>query len=102
MTAMTQEEQDRDLADAQAYLGCTSLTVDRCRHESVTLTALWVFSGTDRRGKPRQIGSVTRMEGDPLEYRWECTRMAHRIPVARRTFKTLLECMGDMMRYEPQ
>lgn len=58
---MTQDEMDSDLVMAQSYLSCTRLTVDRCRHESVTETSLWIFDGSDKYGR-RQIGSVTRLD----------------------------------------
>ena len=98
---MTQDEQERDLQDAQTYLSITRLTADRCRHESVTETSLWIFDGKTRRGLPRQVASITRISGNPVgDYRWEVTRMAYGQPVARRCERTLLECIGDVMRYD--
>jgi hypothetical protein len=94
MIGWTQEEQERDLEDAQTYLSVTTLTIDRCRHESVAETSLWVF---DR----EQIASIKRLPRDCVgSFRWEVTRMAHGQPVARRCERTLLDCIGDVMRYE--
>lgn len=96
--SMTQDEQDRDLADAQVYLSVTTLTVNRCRHASVTETALWVF---DQGGK-RQIASVSRLPGEPRgDYRWEVTRIYRGQPTARQCERTLLDCIGVIMRWEP-
>lgn len=96
---MTQDEMERDLVDAQTYLSVTTLTVDRCRHESADETSLWVF---DNGGK-RQIAAITRMPGNPVgKYRWEVTLMNRGMPCARRCEETLLDCIGDVMRFEPQ
>ena len=85
----TQEEQERDLQDAQTYLSVTTLRADRCRHESVTETSIWVFGGVkDRRGNPirdQQIGCIKRLPGQPQgKYGWEVTRMLNGQPVARK------------------
>ena len=93
----TQAEQDRDLDDARSYLSVTNLTVDRCRHKTVTESALWIFDKDKR-----QIASVSRLSGDPVgDYRWELTRMHRGMPTARRCERTLLDCIGQIMRWEP-
>ena len=94
---------DLDLEDARAYLGCTRLTVDRSRHETTDNTVLWVFDGLNKHKQPRQVGCIKRLPGEPVsDYRWEVTRMSHGMPVARRSVKTLLEAVADIMRFETQ
>ena len=51
---MTQAEQDADLEEARKRLYPTRFTADRCRHDSVTETTLWIFDGR------QQIGSASR------------------------------------------
>lgn len=93
---MTNDEMERDLEDARAYLGCTRLTVDRCRHESVDQSALWIFDGVD------QIGSATRLD-TPYEkagymIRWRCSTL-HRGSTANGVYlPSLLDCMGHILR----
>ena len=93
----TQADQDRDLEDAQTYLSVTTLTVDRCRHDSVTETSLWVFDQDKR-----QIGAIVRLPDNRSDYRWEVSRILKGQPVSRRCERTLLDCIGDLMRYEPR
>jgi len=94
----TQIEMDHDVEDAATYLSCTTLTVDRCRHESIDETTLWFFDADKR-----QIGCASRIPGNPVgDYRWTVTRMLRGEPVARRSVATLLDVCGDMMRFEPQ
>ena len=106
----SQDEQECDLEEVQTYLSVTRLTADRCRHESVTETSIvrsivrsiWIFDGFTRRGERRQIGSIVRLlRASTSDYRWEVTRMLHGQPVARRCYRTLLECIGNIMAYEP-
>ena len=88
---------------AQSYLSVTKLTADRCRHETVTETSLWIFLGLNKYGQRRQIACIKRLpRGCVGDYRWEVTRMLHGQPVARRCERTLLDCIGNVMRYEPQ
>jgi len=95
---MTQDEQNADLAQAQTYLIGTDLTVDRCKHETVTETALWVY---DR--DKHQIGAITRLSPESTsKYRWECTRMWRGMPTARWAEVTLLDCIENLKRYMPQ
>ena len=97
---MTEDEMDRDVADAQRHLSVTTITVDRCRQESVTETTLWFFDPDKR-----QIVAATRLPGPPISNwhdGWECKRMHRGMPVSSRCHKTLLEVIGDIMRYEPQ
>jgi hypothetical protein len=94
---MTDTEQDRDLDDARSYLSVTTVTVDRCRHETVDRTSLWFFIDGE------QIASASRMPAESRsDYRWEVSRMAQGLPVSRRAYATLLEVVGDVMRYEPR
>ena len=99
---MTQAEQERDLDEARIYLGCTNLTSDRCRHESVTETSIWVFA-QDLGFKPArhvQIASVHRDCETTSDYVWEVTRMAYGQPVARRREKTLLAAISWVVQYD--
>lgn len=94
--AMTQEQMDRDMSDAAAYLGCTRLTVQRSRHESTTETALWIMDGD------KQIGSASRLE-TPYERGWEIIRWRcatiHNGQAANGVYRaSLLDCMGHIMR----
>lgn len=84
---MTQAEQDRDLADAQAYLSATTLTVDRCRHESVDATSLWFFHD----GK--QVGAASRTATG-----WQVSGMAGGMPTSQHSERTLLDAIGHLMR----
>lgn len=94
---MTPAEQDRDLADAQSYLSATTVSVDRCRHETVDRSSLWFFVD----GK--QIACASRLPAESRsDYRWEVSRMANGMPVSRRAYATLLDVVGDVMRYEPR
>ena len=69
---------DRDMAEAAALLP-TGLTIERCRHESVTETALWIFGP-----EGKQIGSVSfHREG------WKANRMMNGVPTSQRFEKTL-------------
>lgn len=105
---MTNEEMDRDLEEARAYLGCTRLTVERCQHESITTSALWVF---DNENMPRgmvsnQIGSATRLE-TPYEkagymIRWRCSTLHNGSTANGVYLSSLLDCMGHIMRCTKQ
>ncbi len=102
---MTQAEQDRDLTDARAYLSATKLTADRCRHASVTETSLWFFlPGADKKAKPIQIGSASRLPPERdnrlRTCRWEVTRMFNGQPVARCYAGSLLEAVTYIVRFE--
>lgn len=104
---MTQAEQDRDLEDARSYLSCTSLTADRCRHESVTETALWFFEtiGEGKRTKRVQVGSAHRVTDHSPSWarspiQWEVTRMFNGQPAARCFASSLLEAVTYVVRYD--
>ena len=87
----TPAEQDADLEDARALLSCTALTADRCRHESVTATVLWVFD------EGRQVACVKRdIDG---RYPWHATRMARGEPVAIRPEDSLLKALAWVVKY---
>ena len=74
----TDAAMDRDMAEAAALLP-VGLTIDRCRHESVTETALWIFGP-----EGKQIGSVSfHREG------WKANRMANGMPTSQRFEQTL-------------
>jgi hypothetical protein len=93
---MTETEMDADLEDARSYLGCTRLTVDRCRHASVHVTSLWIFDGK------RQIASATRLDTpyvrNDRHVRWRCCTM-HQGSVANGVYvETLLDALGHIMR----
>jgi hypothetical protein len=79
---MTQDEMDCELADAQAYL--PHLRLDRCRHESVTMTSLWLF---DAEGK--QIGSCSRTDNGG----WRATHMHQGLPTAQRHIFLMLDAL---------
>jgi hypothetical protein len=104
---MTQAEQDRDLEDARSYLSCTSLTADRCRHESVTETSLWFFAapGADKKARRIQIGSATRtdeMDSAGHTYRWRVHRMSGGVPISQCFTASLLEAVTFIVRNTPQ
>lgn len=95
---MTQDEMNTDMEDAKSYLSCTRLTVDRCRHESVTTSSLWIMDGAN------QIGSATRLtpsegyerHGTPM--RWRCSTI-HSGQCANGVYvSTLLDAIGHIMR----
>lgn len=98
---MTQTEMDSDLENARAYLGCTRLTVDRCRHESANTTALWIFDGEDKHGR-HQIASATRLEEPYLKgdraIKWRCSTL-HNGSTANGVYvESLLDALGHIMR----
>jgi hypothetical protein len=83
---MTAAEQDDDMEVAAALLSCTRFTVDRCAHDAVTHTALWIFDGET------QIASISRqapMDGFPARYPWEAALMSGGIPTAHRLCDSL-------------
>ena len=75
---MTQDQQEADLDEARRLLHPTQYSADRCRHESITATSLWIFNGR------RQIGSITREPGG-----WRASRMAGGSPSSLRQFQSL-------------
>jgi hypothetical protein len=79
---MTQDEMNIELADAQAYL--SHLRLDRCRHESVTMTSLWLF---DADGK--QIGSCSRTTTGG----WRASHMHKGMPIAQREHFLMLDAL---------
>jgi hypothetical protein len=79
---MTQEDQDIDLAHAAA-LAAGDVKIDRCRHETVVETSIWVHRGG------AQIGAVTR-DGEM----WRATRMSRGLPVGQRITRNLGEAMA--------
>lgn len=72
----TQAEQDADLWAARAILNDKpELRIDRCRHDSVTATSLWIFKGDV------QIGSITRTAPSG-ERKWNVKQMLRGMPVS--------------------
>lgn len=84
----TQAEQDAHLAQAR-LLTPQNITLDRCRHETVDLTTLWVF----REG--RQVGVVAhRPDGA-----WRGQRMYQGMPVeAGAAYPSLLAALEHATR----
>lgn len=80
---MTQDEQEADLFSARVMTGQDGITLDRCRHDSVMETSIWVY----RDGK--QVGSVTRA-GDA----WTATRLLRGMPTGQRSMPTLRDAMS--------
>jgi len=76
---------DRDLAEAATLLP-PGLTIDRCRHESVTATSLWIF---DADGK--QIASISRHLSD-----WKANRMERGMPTSQRFTPTLAAAIAHL------
>lgn len=85
---MTQDQQDADLAAAAQLLHPTKYTADRCRHESVTETTIWVF---DER---KQIGSITHARPDA----WRASRMAQGMPTSAREFGALADAVTHITK----
>jgi hypothetical protein len=75
---MTPAEQDADLEEARKRLYPTRFTADRCRHDSVTDTALWIFDGR------QQIGSASR---NPTG--WTANRISRGITAGQRREPTM-------------
>jgi hypothetical protein len=98
----TQAEQERDLEDVRIYLGCTSLRVDRCRHESVAHASIWIFDHGGKGGAERQIASIVRLAatervGRLDDCHWRVSAMLHGMPVSLAYYRTLLDAVGGMM-----
>jgi hypothetical protein len=79
---MTEQEMDCEVADAQAYL--PHLRLDRCRHESVAMTALWLF---DAEGK--QIGACSRTDNGG----WRASHMHQGMPTSQREHFLMLDAL---------
>ena len=90
---MTNAEMDADVFDLQAYLGCTSLSVDRCRHASVTESALWAFGPN-----AKHIASVSR-NVTTSKYKWRVNKMANGGRITEMCFETLLDAATYDLRY---
>lgn len=96
----TQEQQERHLEEVRTYLSCTSLRVDRCRHDSVTETSIWVFDQCGRNGSERQIAVIAQhapTAADP-HYPWRVSAMLNGSPVSQRNCQTMLDAVGEVMR----
>lgn len=102
---MNQDAQENELIEARTLLqGFDGIRLDRCRHDSIDATTLWLFDdGT--RSKGSQIGCVKRLDGSPeyrakCEHEWEATRMFAGQPVARRCEKTMEASLRWVATYE--
>jgi hypothetical protein len=96
---MSQAAMDRDLEDARAYLGCTSLRVDRSRHERTEVTSIWVFDHGGKGGAERQIASISfDPDGANLLGCWRVNALQGGVPVSERRVATMLDACGEMMR----
>ncbi len=94
---MTEAEMDKDVADAAAFFrGVPSIRVDRCRHPSITKTALWFFNVDGKR--ETQIASATRMDGTG-RYTWNVQRMYQSLPVAQRCDEHLTSACSWVLEY---
>ena len=82
MEVMSQEDQELDLEHARA-LASGDVELDRCRHESVDQTSLWILKAG------QQIGSVTR-DGSM----WRATLMHRGMPVGQRITPNLRDAMA--------
>jgi hypothetical protein len=98
---MTPAEQERDLEEVQTYLSVTTLTAERCRHPTVTETSLWIFDKLGAKGAQRQVASICR-NPDGSRYRWRVSRMHRGQPVSEQQYDRLIDCIGDVMRYDPK
>lgn len=85
---MTPTEQDAHLTQAQAMLP-PGMTADRCRHESITETSLWIF-GKDK----KQCGSVTHTTNGL----WRASRILRGMPTSERHFETMAQAMDHVTR----
>lgn len=89
---MTQHEMDSDLEDMRSYLSCTSLVVERCAHESVDQSVLWVF---DKDGK--QIASISKKETFS-QFKWDASKISGGLPITLLPFRNLLEAAAYVVR----
>jgi hypothetical protein len=89
---MTQNEMNNDLEDMRSYLSVTSCAVERCRHESVEMTSLWVF---DKDG--RQIASFQRYETSS-QYKWRGQKIRDCLPITDLPFRNLNEAAAYVCR----
>ena len=102
---MDHATQESELIEARfLVLGFNGVRLDRCRHESVDATTLWLFDDSAR-GNGSQIGCVKRLDGGQeyratCEHEWEATRMLLGQPVARRCEKTLQAALRWVATYE--
>ena len=89
---MTQNEMDGDLDDMRSYLSVTSCIVERCRHETVEMTSLWIF---DKDG--RQIASFQRVETSS-QYKWRGQKIRQGLPITDLPFCNLNEAAAYVCR----
>jgi hypothetical protein len=79
---MTPYEMDNELVEAQHY--APHFTLDRCRHESVAMTSLWLF---DADGK--QIGACSR-DGNGA---WRASYMHKGMPISQREYFHMVDAL---------
>jgi hypothetical protein len=79
---MTQDEMNVELAEAQAYL--PHLRLDRCRHESLTMTSLWLFDADGQ-----QIGACSHTGNGG----WRASHMHQGMPIAQREHFIMLDAL---------
>lgn len=96
MTAY-QDAQEENLAIVRNYLSCTSLRVDRSRHESVTHTAIWIFDRGGKGGAERQIACIVN-EATPTGIVWRVNALSHGMAISEVRVPTLLDACGAMLR----
>lgn len=82
---MTEEAMNGDMRVAQE-LACDAMTVDRCRHESVEVTALWFFVGN------KQVGSAHRRAVGG----WIANRMHAGTPTSERVCGDLCDVVAHI------
>jgi hypothetical protein len=87
---MTQDEQEQDLELARSYFNATKWTVDRCRHETVDHTSLWIFDGK------KQIASMIWQRGE-----WKVNRLRDGMCLSERFFASIRDCIRYLYSYEP-
>ncbi|WP_294533389.1 hypothetical protein [uncultured Rhodoblastus sp.] len=90
---MTQNEMERDLDDMRSYLSVTSYIVERCRHESVEMTKLWVFDKAEK-----QIASFERME-TLSQYKWRGQKIRDGLTITDLPFHNLNEAAAYVCRW---
>jgi hypothetical protein len=82
----TFSESENRMKQARKLLG-SGYTVERCRHKTVTDTALWVF----RDGV--QVGSITLFDGAS---EWKANRMHRGMPTSERRYAELADACSHI------
>lgn len=91
---MTQAQQEADLQIARGILEClpsgSAYNIDRCRHNIVTETALWIFNS-----QGVQIGSISSLGRSPR--RWKTNRIHRGLPISEKNFAILEEALEHIL-----